>query len=84
VTGRADVAALLLDKGADREARDGESGGTPLYHAASWGRAAVVELLLARGAVVNAANKAGVTPLTVAEKNGFPDVVALLKAHGGR
>ena len=48
--GRRDVAALLLDKGADREARDSESGATPLYHAAAWGRTALVELLVARGA----------------------------------
>ena len=44
----------------------------------------MVELLLARGAAVNAANKAGATPLMAAEKNGFPEVVALLKAHGAR
>ena len=29
-------------------------------------------------------NKTGVTPLTAAEKNGFPEVVALLRAHGGK
>ena len=34
------MAALLLDKGADREARDTELGATPLYQAAAWGRTA--------------------------------------------
>ncbi|MEO8596196.1 MAG: ankyrin repeat domain-containing protein [Candidatus Solibacter sp.] len=84
VAGQRDMAALLLDKGADREARDTESGGTPLYHAAAWGRTSVVQLLLTRGAVINSANKAGVTPLATAEKNGFAETAALLKLHGAR
>ena len=84
LSGRREVAALLLDKGADREARDSESGATPLYHAAAWGRTALVELLIARGADVNAENKAGVTPLTAAEKNGFSETAAVLKQHGAK
>jgi ankyrin repeat protein len=78
------MAALLLDRGADREARDAESVGTPLYHAAAWGRTSVVELLIERGANVNAANKAGVTPLGAALKSGFAETAALLKKHGAR
>ena len=64
---------LAARQGRDREARDTESGATPLYHAAAWGRTALVELLVARGADVNARNKAGVTPLAAAEKNGFAE-----------
>jgi len=44
----------------------------------------VVELLLDRGASVNAANKTGVTPLAAAEKNGFPEIAALLRQRGAR
>jgi ankyrin repeat protein len=44
----------------------------------------LVELLVARGADVNASNKAGVTPLAAAEKNGFPEAAAILKQHGAR
>jgi ankyrin repeat protein len=44
----------------------------------------MLELLVARGADVNARNKAGVTPLAAAEKNGFPEVAAILKQHGAR
>jgi ankyrin repeat protein len=73
-----------LDKGADLEARDTESGATPLYHAAAWGRTAVVELLIARGADLNAGNKAGITPLAAALKSGFAETAALLKQHGAR
>ena len=43
----------------------------------------MVELLIARGADVNAKNKAGVTPLGAAGKNGFAETARLLKQHGG-
>jgi len=56
----------------------------PLYHAAAWGRTALVELLIARGANVNAGNKAGVTPLAAAEKNGFSETAAVLRQHGAK
>ncbi len=85
ISGQAEMAALLLDKGADREARDtGEPGGTPLYHAASWGRTAVVELLVARGADVNARSKTGITPLGAAVANSFQDAARILREHGGK
>ena len=78
------MVALLLDHGGDREARENESGSTPLYDAASMGRLEVVKLLLARGADVNAANKAGATPLHAAVANGFDYVAAALRAHGAK
>jgi ankyrin repeat protein len=78
------VAALLLDHGADREARENESGSTPLYDAASMGRLEVVKLLITRGADVNAANKSGATPLHAAATNGFDQVAAALRAHGAK
>jgi ankyrin repeat protein len=84
VSGHRDLAELLLDRGADREARDGESGATPLYHAAAWGRNDVADLLLARGAEINARSKAGVTPLQAAEKNGFTQTARLLRQHGAK
>ena len=43
-----------------------------------------MELLVARGADINAKSKSGATPLAAAGKNGFPEVVALLKQHGAR
>ena len=54
------------------EARDNESGATPLYHAAAWGRNAMVELLLARGANPDAKNKAGVTPRKPPKRTASP------------
>jgi len=43
-----------------------------------------VELLLTRGADVNAANKAGATPLHAAVANDFGQVAVVLRAHGGK
>ncbi len=50
LAGHATVAALLLDRGAPVDARDRETGSTPLMVAAGWGREAVVKVLLERGA----------------------------------
>ena len=75
---------LLAAKGAELEARDTESGATPLYDAASWGRAAVVELLVARGANPNVRGKTGASALASASANGFDEVAKFLRAHGAK
>ncbi|KAI8686521.1 HET domain-containing protein [Fusarium keratoplasticum] len=75
-----DMLELLLDEGADVEAKD-KDGNTPLMHGA-W-CLTTVKLLLARGADVNARSKHGVTPLMKAafyKENA--DVVKLFLEHG--
>jgi hypothetical protein len=62
IAGHADAAALLLDRGADPEAR-GRFDMTPLHWAALAGQTDVVRLLLARGARVDARNLWAMTPL---------------------
>ena len=84
LSGHADVAALLLDRGADREARDTDTGATPLFQAAAWGRKAVSSCLIQRGADVNAKNQVRSVARRAAAKNGFADIARVLKEHGGR
>jgi ankyrin repeat protein len=71
---------LLLDKGANVNAADGD-GRTALHSAASYGNNEVIELLLAHGASINATNKLGQTPLQAASK---PEIAELLRKHGGK
>lgn len=57
-----EMAALLLDAGADIAQRD-LSGATPLHHQARSGRSGMVEYLLSRGAPVDARDSRGRTAL---------------------
>jgi hypothetical protein len=56
------VARLLLEHGADLNARD-KYGFTPLFYAAGGGHIDIVSILLEHGADVNARDKTGNTPL---------------------
>jgi len=70
-----------LDAGTDVEARDNYSR-TPLYYAVEKGHKKMVELLIARGANVNAKSN-GSTPLDLAIVWKKPKTAALLRKHGG-
>lgn len=63
--GHVEAATLLLDAGADIDAKSQNDhyGDTPLHAAAHGNQRAVVALLLERGANPNAINPAGRTPL---------------------
>jgi ankyrin repeat protein len=77
------VAALLVDNGARIDQINRDSGTTALYAAASFGRAAAVKLLLERGASPNLCGANRKTPLQAATENGFPEIAASLRSHGG-
>jgi ankyrin repeat protein len=77
----AESTKLLLDRGAEVNARDG-AGHTPLYEAAGHGDKAIVELLLERGADVNAKDIGGDTALHRAAQYGNVSVAQVLIAHG--
>ena len=89
--GHADVVGLLLDQGAGIETVvPGDENA--LIHACEAGQREVVRLLIQRGANVNARVAAlgpdgrseWRTPLSMARRNGHPDVVRLLEAAGAR
>ncbi|NMO17155.1 ankryin [Pyxidicoccus fallax] len=88
--------AALLDAGAPIDVRD-DSDSTPLHNAATHGHVPFVELLLARGAEVNALDGLGRTPLGAALRKreepwvkahnrtaDFDAIIALLERAGGQ
>ncbi|HEV7405834.1 MAG TPA: ankyrin repeat domain-containing protein [Chthoniobacteraceae bacterium] len=75
------AAKLLLDAGAELEAKD-EFGRTPLDLAASVGAGEVVALLLARGA--NAAGTEQRRPLAAAGEGGHPEIARALMQAGAK
>ena len=82
--GHTEVAALLLDFGAEVQAKNqnGHWGDTPLHAAAHGNRRAVAELLIARGADTQAVNAVGNTPLKETQAHQATAVANLLKKHG--
>ena len=72
---------LWLDHEADINSLDEESGASPLFYAASWGRVEAVELLLSRGADASRPNRRGQTPFEAARENDHKDVADLLRRH---
>jgi ankyrin repeat protein len=63
--GNVETAQLLLDAGADIDAKD-KAGDTPLRRAVNCGKAAVAELLIAREADVRSIGSKGLTPIEAA------------------
>lgn len=79
--GRRDIAAYLIDHGAEVNALEDE-GVTALSMAAQNGAEALVTLLIERGADPNIPNDQGVTPLMKAALQGFTSVAERLLAAG--
>jgi ankyrin repeat protein len=71
-----------LDAGTDVDAKDDQYGGTPLHYAAMEGHMEIVELLITKGADVNAATKNGHTALSYTKLH--PETAELLRKHGGK
>jgi ankyrin repeat protein len=83
--GREAVVKLLLEKGAELEAKNNKDDRTPLSYAAGNGHEAVVKLLLEKGTELEAKNnKDDRTPLLWAAGNGHEAVVKLLLKKGAK
>lgn len=75
-------AALLIDHGADLQARDEDICSTPLGWAAKFGKTGMVEFLLSRGAKGDLPDDpAWATPLAWAARRGHHEIVDLLKQY---
>lgn len=81
--GHLDVAKLLINKGANVNARN-MSQKTPLHFlASSMDDRELAELMIAKGADINARDKDGSTPLAYAIGNGHGAVAEVLRQHDG-
>jgi ankyrin repeat protein len=77
------LATILLDAGARTDIRDEFLKSTPLGWACRWGRVALVELLLARGAdPIEAGAEPWATPLAWAERRHYAGIASILRQHG--
>jgi ankyrin repeat protein len=76
-------AGILLDNGADTEARN-ENGTTPLMLAVQEGRSEVVKLLLTRKASLSVRDKQGWTPLHIAAQENRVEIARDLIRAGAR
>jgi ankyrin repeat protein len=86
--GRTGVARLLLDRGADVNARSKSDrfarDNTPLHAAAANSQVEVATLLVERGADVNARDGSGFTPLALAANSRSDLLMLLLLEKGAR
>ena len=82
--GHHEVVALLLERGADDNAKNNNDhwGTTPLHAAAHANQRAIAALLIAHGADIHATNLNGRTPLAETEFHKAKPVANLLKEHG--
>ena len=79
--GQPHVAGILLEHGADTDARD-DGNCTPLHLASRRGKLEVARFLIDHGADVNARDMVSFTPLHLASREGQLEVARFLIDHG--
>ena len=78
--GNIEAGKQAIAAGKDVNSEDECCGVTPLHYATRWGRKEIAELLIAKGADVNALNNDGLSPLDYAENETF----GVLIDHGAK
>ena len=81
IKGDAEIAALLLEHGADVNGVV-PGAATALHGAALFDQPAMAEWLLVHGAQPDTADREGKTPLAIARERDFAQVAATLERHG--
>ena len=76
------LAKLIIEKGADVKTTKDKDGETPLHCAVAFNSSELVELLLKKGAYINAKNHKGKTPLSYAIFNKNTELIKLLLENG--
>jgi uncharacterized protein len=84
LAGQARTAELLIERGANVNARAQDDGRTPLFVAAALGDQELVGLLLTHGANPGLRTKYGLTPYTVAEAAGHSAVAQMVGYPGSK
>ncbi|WP_202081165.1 ankyrin repeat domain-containing protein [Caldalkalibacillus salinus] len=74
-----EIVALLLQNGADANAKQHHGGFTLLHEASLLGNVELVKLLLKHGADPHIANETGQTPIDIAKGQNFTEILALLQ-----
>ncbi len=82
--GRREIARLLIEKGANLEARTRGGSYAPLHFAAINGRLGVARLLIEKGAKVGAPTAQGRVPLHMAAVDGSGEMIKLLLGKGAK
>ena len=73
------IVKLLIDNGAKINTQSKDTKSSPLSSATAYGLTSIVKLLLSNGAKKNVKDNEKMTPLDIAEWNGFHSIVKLLK-----
>ena len=84
IKGHFEIAKLLIQNGADIDAKSEYHKETPLHFAVLYGYSKIAELLLQNGADVDAQDNRKNTPLHEAAIEGYPEIVEVLLKHGAR
>lgn len=81
--GMGGVASTILDRSDLQLDKQGVTGNSLLMWASIFGQKEIVSNLLTRGADAKLVNNDGETAITLARKQGFSDIVTLLRTYAG-